>query len=583
MKHSSISSARSIVHFCKAYGIKDVVISPGSRNAPLLIGFSSDPYFNCYSIVDERCAGFFGLGIAQQKHQGVALVCTSGSALLNYYPAVAEAYYSRIPLLVISADRPAYKVDIGDGQTIRQENVYGNHIAYSAKLKQDLDHATDTLLSIHPEIKSKSELLREQPAVEAFNSGELHRALRAMEQQRLPVHINVPFEEPLYGISREKTEDVPVKPSPEFSDPPENLQRFASLWNRSEKKMVLTGLMPPNQLTRDILDALATDPSVLVFTETTSNLHHPNFFPSIDSILAPMEKSADATTLFEALQPDILLTLGGMVVSKKIKAFLRKYKPLHHWHVDPYEAPDTYFSLSHHFKSDPLGFFNSFLPHTSSVPSKYQGSWEVKREYIRERRGRYLDQTDFSDLLAYNSIFSSIPDNWQLQLSNSAAVRYSQLFDLKSSIPVFCNRGTSGIDGSTSTAIGAAVATKSATVLVSGDLSFLYDSNALWNAYIPDDFRIIVMNNQGGGIFRILPGLEEIEGFSTYFETAHDYGLEPLCRQFGLDHIMVSDLESLEAELENFFSKSSKARVLEVKTPALLNPKVLRNYFDFIS
>ena len=147
MKRPQIKLAQHVIEACKAKQIKHIVISPGSRNAPLTIGFANDPYFNCYSIVDERCAAFFALGIAQQRREPVAVVCTSGSALLNYYPAFSEAFYSNIPLVVISADRPSSKIDIGDGQTIRQVNVLANHSAYNANLS-DETHSDKSNLNI---------------------------------------------------------------------------------------------------------------------------------------------------------------------------------------------------------------------------------------------------------------------------------------------------------------------------------------------------------------------------------------------------------------------------------------------------
>lgn len=132
---SDILHAQQVLLLFKKRGVQHIVISPGSRNAPLTISFTNDSFFKCYSIVDERCASHFAMGIAQQLKQPVAVVCTSGSALLNYYPAVTEAFYSEIPLIVLSADRPPHKIDIGDGQTIRQQHVYANHILYDTHLE----------------------------------------------------------------------------------------------------------------------------------------------------------------------------------------------------------------------------------------------------------------------------------------------------------------------------------------------------------------------------------------------------------------------------------------------------------------
>jgi len=161
MKYSKIPLSQTVVTLCKTHNIRHIVISPGSRNAPLTIGFTHDDFFNCYSIVDERCAAFFALGIAQQIQEPVAVVCTSGSALLNYYPAVSEAYYSHIPLVVLSADRPQCLVGIGDGQTIKQKNVYGDHVLYSANLKLDLkeedNRSNENELPIFKSVETKSE------------------------------------------------------------------------------------------------------------------------------------------------------------------------------------------------------------------------------------------------------------------------------------------------------------------------------------------------------------------------------------------------------------------------------------------
>ena len=173
MKFSDKMLSQTLVQLCLDKGIKNIIISPGSRNAPLTIGFGENPNFNCFSIVDERCAAFFALGIAQQSKMPTIVICTSGSALLNYYPAIAEAFYSDIPLVVVSADRPLDYIDIGDGQTIRQENVFENHILYSANCKEGEDF-------------------------QIGNETEINIALNTAIELKGPVHINVPFSEPLY-------------------------------------------------------------------------------------------------------------------------------------------------------------------------------------------------------------------------------------------------------------------------------------------------------------------------------------------------------------------------------------------------
>ena len=555
MKRPQIKLAQHVIEACKAKQIKHIVISPGSRNAPLTIGFANDPYFNCYSIVDERCAAFFALGIAQQRREPVAVVCTSGSALLNYYPAFSEAFYSNIPLVVISADRPSSKIDIGDGQTIRQVNVLANHSAYNANLS-DETHSDKS------------------------NFYELNRALNAAIEEQLPVHINVPFEEPLYLTTEEQYpfENIVA----EIKNPIINEDKatnFVKHWNSSAKKMVLVGVLTPNSVESQYIEWLAKDPSVVVLTETTSNLHHSHFIPYIDKLLTYTEKDP---TLKEALRPDLLLTFGGLVVSKKIKQFLRSYKPTYHYNVDLHKGYDSYFCLTTYFKADINTFLREVTPNLINVSSTYQQQWlEIKNE-IQQVHLEYISQIPFSDFKVYNEVFNNIPNDYIVQISNSSAIRYAQLMKAHPSWKVFCNRGTSGIDGSMSTAIGAAVGSDSPTVFITGDLSFFYDSNALWNKYIPQNFRVILLNNQGGGIFRILPGDKTDSNFEYFFETPHKLTAEHFCKMYNINYQSATNLTDLQRKIGEFYEKSNVPKLLEVHTPRKINDKVLLKYFEFI-
>ena len=549
MIYPKIPLAQSILEILLAKGITTIVISPGSRNAPLTIGFASNPAFQCYSIADERSAGFFALGIAQQTKQPVALVCTSGSALLNYYPAFAEAFYSQIPLVVLSADRPQSKIDIGDGQTIRQENVFANHSLYNANLEE--------LVSLENDIK-------------------INEALDTASAKKGPVHINAPFEEPLY----ETVAELSIQPfiSNFTNDNTEkslgDLTLFSEIWNQSTKKMVLVGVNEPKAIDEKTIDLLANDPSVVVLTETTSNLHHPSFIANIDTIITPFTAED-----FKNFQPEILVTFGGMVVSKRIKAFLRKFKPQHHWHIDNLRAYDTFNALTHHFKIGPQLFFDQFLPLTQSAASNYAQQLESVKRSRKIKHEEYLSTIPFSDFKVFEKTIPQLPKNSQLQISNSSAIRYAQLIPIDASIEVYCNRGTSGIDGATSTAIGAAVANGKQTTFITGDIGFLYDTNALWNNYIPKDFKIILINNGGGGIFRILPGHEETPVFNTFFETSHCLTAEHLAKMYGFNYSIASDENSLEKALTNLFGQNDQPAILEVFTPTRENDTILLDYF----
>ena len=549
MIYPKIPLAQSIIEICLAKGITTIIISPGSRNAPLTIGFVSNPAFTCYSIADERAAAFFAMGIAQQTKQPAVLVCTSGSALLNYYPAIAEAFYSQIPLIVISADRPQSKIDIGDGQTIRQENVFANHSLYNANLNEVVSVENDT---------------------------KINEAINISIGQKGPVHINAPFEEPLYETVSELFVPVTVIASAKvsYSLSEDEVGEYTTIWNNTAKKLVLVGVNEPGAISDSTIEILAADESVVVLTETTSNVHHPTFINTIDTLITPFTNEE-----FEDFRPEILVTFGGMIVSKRIKAFLRKYKPKHHWHIDPLRAYDTFNALTKHFELEPNVFFDAFLPLAKSIESDYFKKLDLINKSRELKSKIYLDKIPFSDFKFFEKVIPSLPKNSQLQISNSSAIRYAQLIAIDPSIEVYCNRGTSGIDGSTSTAIGAAVASEKQTIFITGDIGFLYDSNALWNNYIPKNFKIILINNGGGGIFRILPGHKETPVFNTFFETSHCLTAEHLAKMYGFDYTIASDEPSLSKGLAILYAQNEKPGLLEVFTPTLENDAILSQFF----
>ena len=452
-------------------------------------------------------------------------------------------------MLVISADRPSEKIDIGDGQTIRQENVFQNHSLYNANLVEGDSPEND------------------QKITEAINYSTINKG---------PVHINAPFEEPLYETLNELSIKVTTSAIANATPTVELLidTEFATIWNSSKKKLVLVGVNDPNAIDTSIVEFLANDPSVVVMTETTSNFHHPSFINNIDTIITPFSPSD-----FEIFQPEILITFGGMVVSKRIKAALRTHQPKHHWHIDSLRAYNTYGCLTKHFQVNPNDFFNHFIPLLKPIESDYFAHFDAINQLRKQKTATYLSKIPFSDFKVFDKIIQRLPINSHLQIGNSSAIRYAQLIDIHPSIEVFCNRGTSGIDGSTSTAIGAAVANKKETILITGDISFLYDSNGLWNNYIPKNFKIILINNGGGGIFRILPGHDETPVFNTFFETSHCLTAEKLANMYDFDYAIASDEPSLEVGIKNLYSNNNKPFILEVFTPTRENDKVLLQFF----
>ena len=559
MNFSKNILAQSITDLCFKKNIKNIVISPGSRNAPLTLGFNLNPYFKTYSIVDERAAAFFALGIAQQIKFPVILVCTSGSALLNYYPAISEAYYSNIPLVILSADRPEKLLNIGDGQTINQKNVFNKNIGYSENLNQN-DNYFLNLFGLRDN-----------------NQEKINKALNFSIEKQSPVHINIPFSEPLYEITNSLSVDS-INKIPRLNN--QNVKKVSSFrnkWQNSIKKIILIGVSSPELLCKKSIDLLAGDSSLLVLTENTSNVYHPSFCNKIDQLIAPLTNNE-----LKEFRPEILITIGGMIISKKIKAILRDNKPNEHWHIGIHDANDTFFCLTKHFKTSPNNIISKLYENFNDNGSDFYNKWDLVISKRKEKHKEYLSNLIYCDFKVFDYVLNSIPSKSMLQVSNSSAIRYTQLFDLDSSINVFCNRGTSGIDGSTSTAVGAASVFKGNTVFITGDLSFFYDSNALWNNFIPTSFRVILINNKGGGIFKILTQDNNTELFKKFFETKHDLYAKDLCNMYGFEYFNSNDEDTLKNVLNDFYNESEKPKLLEVITENDYNQDYLLNYFDYI-
>ena len=552
---------QKIVSACESYGIKHIVVCPGSRNAPFSIAFDNHPAFSTYVVHDERSAAFFALGMIDQLGSPVAIVCTSGSAIQNFSPAVSEAFYRQLPLVVISADRPKNWIDQGDGQTIRQSNILRDHAKYVTELSDDT----------------------ESDEYSWYAKRELNQAFSQVTNPwKGPIHINVGLHEPLYDVQEVKESTFSKV---EFVAT-ENIIDKEILSNLrkeiSGKVLVLCGQMNRNDSLQKILADFAENTNVAVLVENTSNLSDTRFVHCIDRTLNLISEGE-----IEKFIPDLLITLGDAVVSKKIKTFLRKNKPKQHWKIG-YAFPhmDTYQSVTHVFQMDTVSFFKQLLSEQSEIHSNNYGSLWRQKDYIaKDKSVEFLDKVEFSDLQVFDYIFQYLPERSILHMANSSVVRYCQLFDPIPSIDYYGNRGTSGIDGSTSTAVGASVANQEKLhVLITGDISFFYDSNALWNNYLGKNLRVILINNSGGGIFRIIPGPSTSPQRDTFFEATHETNAEGLCKSFNVNYQAVNSIFALQTVLTDFFTESlnQRPKVVEIFTPREKNAEVLNEYFQFI-
>ena len=586
IKYPIIPVAQTLILSCLKFDFFDVVISPGSRNVPLAIGFASNKKFKCYSIVDERSAAFFALGLSQKSKKPTILICTSGSALLNYYPAVAEAYYSEIPLIILSADRPEYKINIGDGQTINQSNVFEKNILYSNSLKQDCSHATEEIIksNLQKIVNDKadySKIEKLQKSIQKNNEEIIEIAFNLSINKMQPVHLNVPMEEPLYEFNDSPSISVKVKKKTEKKPSLTDLDNFYKAINKASKIMILIGVSDGNILSKKSIQKINSCSSIIVMKEHTSNVFNESFISNIDRLIGPIELQSNSDSVFDELSPEIVISLGGMIVSKKIKSFLRNYKPRKHFHIGNNISKDSFYSGVEHINTTANKFFENIDLNKSD--SKYFEKWNQLDSSKLDLHNRYMKVINFSDLKVFEILTNWIPKKYNIQVANSTPIRYFQLFDLKNKNMMFANRGTSGIDGSTSTAIGSSVQNDSPVLLVTGDLSFFYDVNALWNKHIPKNFRIIIINNSGGGIFKILPGFKENNLFSEFIETQHNLSARLIAKMFNFNYTRVSTKFGLNLYLRTFFKNSKKPKILEIKTSSVKSTKILKDYFRYLS
>jgi 2-succinyl-5-enolpyruvyl-6-hydroxy-3-cyclohexene-1-carboxylate synthase len=559
-----MSTNKPIVHelakICAVKGVTHAVISSGSRNAPIVIAFDAQKKVKCVSIIDERSAGFFALGIAQQTGKPVALICTSGSAVLNYAPAIAEAYYQKVPLLVLTADRPTEWIDQDDGQTINQPFIFKSYIKASFSLPVEGAHADDIWYA-------------QRVASEAFN-------MATEKDNEGPVHINIPLREPLYVESDKADSSSRIievaKISRSLSE--ESGKEITAIWKSAKKKMIICGLHKPDKKLNSLLSALAKDPSTVVITETTSNMFDEKFICNVDGYFESLNESEK-----KSLQPEVLITFGGPVTTKKFKAYLRKYKPLHHWHISSSASHiDTYQSLTKVISSEAEEVF-ALLARQKGTGNYGTAVNKIAKSSL-SKLDKYNKQIPFSDLKVFETIWKHLPEDSNVQLGNSTPIRYANLLNAMpgSGINYYSNRGVSGIDGSLSTASGAAFATNRITTLIVGDLGFMYDMNGLWNKNLPSNLRIIVINNGGGGIFRIIDS-KETPLLEDYFEATHNLRIEPFAKAFGIPYYGAYDEESTRQGLSALYqSKTKKPVILEILTPRKTNAEVLLGYFKFL-
>ncbi len=564
----------NIAEICARKGLTQVVLSPGSRCAHLVLAFVRHPQIKTYTITDERSAAFVAMGLAQQSQSPVALVCTSGSAALNYAPAVAEAYYQRVPLVMMTADRPPEWIDQLDGQTIRQQNIYGRHIKGSFQLPVDFSHP-DAVWQAGRQVN------------EAIN--------RAVDDTPAPVHVNIPIREPFYPTPEQEVHyDRDVKIIEVISqqatlDKP-TWNRLLDQWDATENKLIVAGQYPYDAALLKALHHLQEDYNVPLVGDIISNTHQlPRGIQYHDTFLGQ-----STAHLHPSFCPELLVTYGQSLISKSLKLMLRQYRPRYHWHIGTEtQVADTFQSLTHHIPVRPTYFFSqlfsdldfkNMLDGEQDEDNPFANLWQDHNQ----RAGRYVAhfpfaEHTFSEFEAIQAVMQQLPAHGLLHLANSMAVRYANFVGLDHAThpetKVFANRGTSGIDGSVSTAVGTALAAPDQIVtLITGDLAFFYDRNGLWNNYLPPNLRVVLMNNHAGGIFRIIKGPKDQPELEEYFETQQPLNAQNTARDFNLTYGLVQDRAALQTQLAAFFEPGDQPKLLEIETSSVTNAAVLKEF-----
>ena len=513
--YSNKENVNILTSLLVAHGIRHAVVCPGSRNAPIVHNLNECPNILCYPVTDERSAGFYALGMSQALQAPVVVCVTSGTALLNLAPAVAEAFYQHIPLVVVSADRPSQWIDQLDGQTLPQPDALGRFVRKAVSLPEPHDNDTRWYCN---------RLVNE-----------------ALMVRHAPVHINVPITEPLFDFSVEelpKERKIECLPADIQST---TLAHLGRMFMQSKRPMLITG-QPLN--------------------------------PHLDEAVLLVQDD-------ERYVPDFVLYIGGSIVSKRLKRFLRKAKET--WIVNETgEVSDTFMNLTHVVQGDGevVADHIRFLLEDQSHP--FVQMWDELIRRIHSQTVTY--EPVYSQMAAvkyFESQCSMVNGQWSTHYANSSAIRLANIY---AQHPVFCNRGVNGIEGSLSTAAGFSCMTDDRVFCVIGDLSFFYDQNALWNQNLRGNLRILLLNNGRGGIFNMLPGLEQSPARDKFVAAEHHTSAEGICMQNHVTYLKATNMEEMQKGIDTLIHQECDIpMLLEVFTNPVDDQTALQTYYLSLS
>lgn len=541
-------------------GIKDIVCSPGSRNVPLLLAAAARESLKKHFVVDERSAAFVGLGLSIVSKRPIVLICTSGSALLDYAPAIAEAYYQSIPLIVVSADRPIQWIDQDDSQTIRQDGALDNYVKKSYSIPAYGEDNKELLWYVNRVVN------------DAVSS--------ACSWKKGPVHINVHLSEPLEGKIQKSQNTQRIINSIE-ADSIGNKETIRNLAQTlaDSKVMLVAGFNQPDSKLQKSITEFSRFKNVTVMAETISNLHLKAEDYCVDTVL-----TAYSETNLDEISPDIIISIGGALISRKLKEYLRRnVGKCQHWAVGfSHTTTDPFMSMDLKIEVEPARFFKNLTGALKKIKlaeskSEFQSAWSQRKKDASKVKDAYIENVEWSELKAFDFILKNISSNCNLFLSNGTAIRYAQIINYPLPHASYCNRGVSGIDGSVSTAIGGALGFGGKTLLITGDLSLAYDIGSLALKEIPDSFKIIVIDNLGGGIFRFIPSTSNLPEREEYLCQPPLLPLKDLAKGYNWNFYECDSSDSLKSVFPDFLN-SNKKSILKVTCPAERSAEILKTY-----
>ena len=507
----------------KGHGFEDIVVCPGSRNGALVHNFHA-AQFRLHPVTDERSAAFFALGLCLSTHRPVALCVTSGSALLNTIPAVAEAYYRQLPLLVISADRPKEWINQLDGQTLSQDGALQPYAP------------TYTLGETSKKVEENWYNLRMNEAL-----------LSLLQNGGQPIHINVPFSEPLFSFHTAKLPETRIiQEERTLTDQPFSEVMLQRIRN-AQLPIIVMGQFEKGRL-QDI-EEIEHQGALLFLPEIITHQKYSWRTNALEHLLPNFE-----------FAPDLVIHIGGNLVNKQLKLHLRRLDDCEVIRVEPGpQMPDTFGHLTTIVRTSPeiaLRQLATIQAEKSSV-REYQ-----KKLDAYQVKARTYNPEKFSDLGVLQKFCEDLPKHSTFQIGNSSVIRNAAYFLDTHNESLFCNRGVNGIEGSLSAAVGYATGNSAITYSLIGDLSFFYDQNALWNKELPKNLRIILFNNGGGQIFYRLPGLDQTPALSPYIAAAHQTHAQGVAQSYGLNYLAAHDYDELEKCLPVLRQEQSDCPIL---------------------